>query len=379
MRRMVWALAVAVALGACEDSEFLAPVGDPAAPRNVDAFYYAGAVTVTWELGPGWNGEAFRVYAKRSSDADYFFIAEVTSCADELCVYDDRNVVQNQSYEYYVSSVDPDTGVETPSEFSVQVDVPSFGAPPAPGGLFVVALDGANYLRWADGSRQADDFSFYRLYLAADDGEDFLLGETDSEGFLDELALNGETYRYFVTAVDQHGHESGGSGLAEGTPRPDFHGEWMYGFSDRPEVAGFRFQEDEGSDPVLSGTDPARHFRLELDGSGWWLVPGPEGEVHAQGFETTALTCGPGADAGCLDVPSAPTSGYTSGDVELLPQTSYVLRVVGDDGAIHYGVIRVGLLGFDQSDDALMIFDWAYQAQAGNPNLAPSSEDIALR
>jgi len=32
-------------------------------------------------------------------------------------------------------------------------------------------------------------------------------------------------------------------------------------------------------------------------------------------------------------------------------------------------VIRVELLGFDQDDNALMIFDWAYQIQAGNPDL----------
>ena len=46
-------------------------------------------------------------------------------------------------------------------------------------------------------------------------------------------------------------------------------------------------------------------------------------------------------------------------------------RVVGDDGLDHYGAMRVTLLGFDQDDAAIMIFDWAYQLQAGNPNLAP--------
>jgi len=46
-----------------------------------------------------------------------------------------------------------------------------------------------------------------------------------------------------------------------------------------------------------------------------------------------------------------------------------VLRVIGDDGATHYGVLRVELLGYDQNDSALMIFDWAYQIQAGNPDL----------
>ena len=58
-------------------------------------------------------------------------------------------------------------------------------------------------------------------------------------------------------------------------------------------------------------------------------------------------------------------------DIALAPQTSYVLRVVGDDGELHYGVIRIEMLGFDQDDDPLMIFDWAYQLQAGNPELTP--------
>jgi hypothetical protein len=48
-----------------------------------------------------------------------------------------------------------------------------------------------------------------------------------------------------------------------------------------------------------------------------------------------------------------------------------VLRVTGDDGLVHYGVIRVETLGYDQNGYALMIFDWAYQLQAGNPSLSP--------
>jgi hypothetical protein len=55
----------------------------------------------------------------------------------------------------------------------------------------------------------------------------------------------------------------------------------------------------------------------------------------------------------------------------LYPQSTYVLRVEGDDGQLHYGAIRVDLLGYDQDGAAIMIFDWAYQLQPGNPNLAP--------
>ena len=53
----------------------------------------------------------------------------------------------------------------------------------------------------------------------------------------------------------------------------------------------------------------------------------------------------------------------------LEPELTYMLRVVGDDGQLHYGAIRVALLGTDQTGAEIMIFDWAYQLQAGNPQL----------
>jgi hypothetical protein len=375
-RRALWGLAaVLVAVAGCETSTVTGPRGGsdavPAAPRNLDARYYARAVSVTWELAPAWDGESFRVYARRTSDPDYFLIAEVTNCSEGLCSYTDVNIVEGVTYEYYVAAVSPSGAIETASEFSVTVPIPSMTPPPVPTGMEVVALDGAAYLRWEVGARDADDFSFYRVYLEDGEGSAFLLGETDSEGFLDELAQNGATYRYFVSAVDDQGHESGGSAAAEGTPRPDFHNEYLWDYFDRPELAGFRFQDDEATDPVVDGDDPSRHLRLESDAQGWWLVPGPGVEIDPLGFETTALKCGPGADAGCVALEVAPSGGYGTADVNLLPQTTYALRIPVPGGGYRYAALRVTLLGVDQNGDGIMIFDWSYQLQVGNPNLAP--------
>jgi hypothetical protein len=355
---------------ACSDDVVYVDNSVPAAPRGLTASYYAGAVTLSWELAPAWNGEPFRVYSKRVTDSGWFFIAEVTSCIDEVCTYQDVNVLGGQRYEYYVAAVGPNGG-ESASDVVVEVLVPEFVPPPVPSAPLVIALDNANYVTWGPSARGAADFSHYRVYL--DDGSSvFILGETDSEGFLDLLAANGNTYAYFVTSVDLDGHESEGSLLAEGTPRPDFSGEWIYDYFAVPQSSGFRFVEDESVLPIVDGDDPFRHFRLETDIDGWWLVPGPEAAVYPAGFQTTALKCGPGADAGCTDLSVAPSSGYVAQDIQIGAQESYVLRVVGDDGQLHYGVIRVTLLGFDQNDDPIMIFDWAYQLQAGNPNLAPA-------
>jgi len=360
-------LVLMVSLAACNDDVVFVESSNPAPPLALAASYYAGSVNVSWELSPSWNGEPFRVYSRRVTDRDWFFIAEVTSCAGDFCTYEDINVVPGQTYEYLVSAVGS-AGGETDSEYSVEVFVPEPIAPPIPDGTFVIALDNANYVTWGQASLAAEDFSFYRVYF--DDGVDaFLLGETDSEGFLDLLAGNGQTYSYFVTAVDFDGHESEGSRLAEGTPRPDYSNEWIYDFADLPGSAGFRFSESEDVVPIVDGSDPSRHFRLESDPSGWWLVPGPDAAIYPFGFETSALKCGVAADADCVDVSDAPTTGYVSDDVQLVAQQSYVLRVVGDDGLAHYGIIRVNLLGLDGDDNGIMIFDWAYQLQANNPSL----------
>lgn len=378
-RRWMGALMLGLVLGGCEE-KLLAPPGGsggpgPAAPRNLDVSYYGYQVTVSWELGSSWNGEAFRVYGKRSSDRDYFLIAEVTNCFDGYCSYADSNILDNRSYDYYVAAVD-DQGRETPTDDALRIEIPVMTPPPVPGEMAVIALDNANYLIWGAGARADDDFGFYRVYFEEPQGS-YLLGETDSEGFLDLLVANGSTYRYSVSAVDQWGHESAASSPAEGTPRPDYRGEVIYDYFAVPELAGFAFQEDDMSNPVVDGASSARHLRLETDAEGWWLVPGAGVTIHPSGFETTDLRCGPAADADCVALDVAPASGYQAADVGLLPQTTYALRIPVQGGH-RVAALRVELLGFDQDDNPLMIFDWAYQLQVGNPNLAPRHQGSLL-
>ena len=362
-RAVTICLAMTLALSACRDDVVVVGAA-PDAPRALVVSYYGGSVTVSWELGPAWDGEAFRIYSRRVTDSDFFFIAEVTSCIGGFCTYEDINVSESQTYEYYVAAVG--SGGESATT-SVSVDVPAVTPPPVPDAPYVIALDGANYLTWGTASRGAGDFSFYKVYLD-DGGSTFLLGETDSEGFLDQLAENGSTYSYFVTAFDNDGHESLGSTSASGTPRPDYHGEWIYAYEDLPGWSGFFFQTDENTAAVVDGSGGAWDFRLRSDGTQWWLETGTGAAVLDNGgFVTKALKCGAGADFDCTDVSVAPTTNYATGQFEMFPQTTYVVRVNDTDG-VHYGAIRVEFLGFDQAD-AIMIFDWAYQLQPGNLNL----------
>ena len=371
MWKRVLILTGVVVLGACDDHDtILVPVDGPAPPIDLDAGYFNRAVTVYWELSSAWNGETFRIFGKRVGDASFFLIAEVTSCSAGSCEYTDTNIVSNVSYDYYVSALDPDTGAETDSDRTVRVSVPSFSPPPVPSGLEVVALDATNYIRWNDDARSADDFSAYRIYLLSDQGAtQTLLGHSDSPGFLDALAENGVTSSYAVSSVDLFGHESDTSGSAQGTPRPDFTGELVYSFVDQPNLSGFRFSDSDQLDPVVSGGSLTRHFRLETDALGSWLVPGPSAEVFPEGVLTTELKCGVATDAQCQEWTTAPLSGYSAVEIPVEPEFTYMWRVFEGDGAARFGAIRVTLLGTDQSGAALMIFDWAYQLQGGNPQL----------
>lgn len=365
-------LTAVLLLGACDDDHdtILVPVDGPAPPLRVDAGYYNRAVTVYWDLAAGWNGETFRIFAKRQEDTSFFMIAEATSCSGGSCEYTDTNIVESVSCDYYVTALDPDTGLETDSDETVRVSVPSFAPPPVPTNLEVIALDGTNYIRWNDDARSAGDFSGYRVFLLSGAGGTTTpLGESDSPGFLDALAENGVTSSYAVASVDIYGHQSGMSIEGHGTPRPDFTGELVYSFMDVPDASGFGFVASDELDPIVPGTAADRHFRLEADISGWWLVPGPSAEVFPSGVFTTRLKCGVAADALCEDWTIAPLSGYSPLEVAVEPELTYMWRVVDAVGVVHYGAIRVTLLGTDQTGDALMIFDWAYQLQGGNPQL----------
>ncbi|MYG35659.1 MAG: hypothetical protein F4205_09205 [Gemmatimonadetes bacterium] len=364
------AVVASVPQAACDEDFGITYVADePDAPRDLTGSYYNRGVDLSWRLGPDWNGEPFRVYGKRVSDADYFFIAEVTSCIDAVCVYRDINVRAGVTYEYYVAAVDPDTGVETPSEYAVEVRVPEPVPPPVPERLQTVALDGAAYLHWDDSPALEDDFLAYRIYASADDGY-YLVGETDSPGFVDLLATNGHTTSYFVTSLDDQGHESDGSEAVDCTPRLDYAGEIMYAHGDVPSASGFRFQESEDAQAVMAGDSEDRHFRLESDRQGLWMVPGPRARIHPESRWTTSLKCGPGADPDCESWEIAPRSGYSTARAALDPGYTYMFRVPGDDGETRFGALRATIIGVDQEGDELTVFDWAFQTQPGNPRLS---------
>jgi hypothetical protein len=372
--------------GACSDDPdvIVLPGGDPpSAPQDLFAQYawvldgFDGTTSVghasvelTWLPPADWSDEVFRVYGKRASSQNYSLIATVTSCTTAGCVYRDVNVTAGQDYDYYVATYDEATDQETTSEFSEVVRVPGSSRPASPAGPAAVALDGAVFLRWTTPAANAENVSRYLVYLTSLDGEEFTyaVGQTDGNGFLDQRAENGSEYGYRIATVDTLGHVSNLSAEVFAIPRPDFTGELVFAFADSAQASGFRFQEAEGDNPVLAGSSASAHFRLESDGTGYRIVPLNGTSVVEYGF-TSALVCGPGSDEGCSAARTAPTSGYSTAPITIDPEYSYVFRVTGDDGQLHYGVVRVAMLGTDQHGNDMAVLDWAYQLQPNQPQL----------
>jgi hypothetical protein len=370
---------------ACSDDPdvILVPGDPPGEPRDLFARYewvlegFDGTnavghpvVELAWLPPSGWDDEVFRVYGKRASSNDYSLIATVTSCTTAGCVYRDRNVAPGTSYDYYVATYDERSNQETTSEFSELVGVPAAARPSAPTAPQSVGLDGGVFLSWTPAASSAGNTSKYLVYLTHLDGDEFsyAVGETDGTGFLDQRAENGSEYGYRIATVDTLGHVSNLSAETFAIARPDFSGELIYAFADSAALSGFRFRGDESENPIVSGSSASAHFRLESGAGGYRIVPLNGAQVVEFGF-TTALTCGPNADAGCTAARTAPTTGYTTAPIPVDAEYSYVFRVTGDDGQLHYGVVRIALLGSDQNGNDLAVFDWAYQLQPNTPRL----------
>lgn len=322
------------------------------------------SVELTWDMPRDANFDPFRVWARNSRGGSWELIATVTSCIDGFCRYLDVNVAQGESYDYYITTVDEWDGADIGASSDVRVDVPRDPDLDSPTGVDAVSLDGAAYLRW-----DATGALLYEVWAEPEGESIFLIGETDGTSYMDDRAENGVRYRYWVAAVDGDGYRSALSSSATAIPRPDYHTDVVYSFSDQTDQSGFRFVTSEDQNPIVSGTSGSAQWRLEEVGGILRLQPLGSTRITSGTF-TTQLTCGPGSEADCVEVASAPGDGsFGSSPVAVAAGHTYVFSVTGDDGRRHFAKIRVQAGTVDTSGRDLIIFDWAYQLRSDEPSL----------
>ena len=234
--------------------------------------------------------------------------------------------------------------------------------PAAPRGVRSVTGDGQVLIEWYP--NQETDLKGYVIYRSLDELEDYT--EIDTVGairssYVDEGVRNGTTYYYAVSAFDSDGNESDLSPeIVDDTPRPDGGNIRLEDYILDPDFSGFDFSSTEkGAQPYdLRGVDI--YFGVDTKVKVPYIYSDNDTEMQDLGY-TDSID----------DVDVSPTQGFTVKFVEAIIGHTYAFLTPNGN----YAKVRVTHLKMDLTDDdvreAWMVFEWAYQLQPDNPELAP--------
>ena len=227
--------------------------------------------------------------------------------------------------------------------------------PAAPRGLYTVTGDETVYMSWLDNTEP--DVAGYRVYEAPCAGGSSCpyerIGSTGSTTFTVTGLTNGVTRYYAVAAYDFAGNESD---LAYetifDTPRPEGFGAIVSSYITSPTVAGWDFSGAR----VRAYDDPATDMFYGHNGSSL--------NMFVSYFQTDIQDAGYASSLDAVDF--APNGGWSStGSGELIQGHCYVVCTRDD----HYAKFRVTSIVAQPSGPPRVQFDWAYQVDAGNPEL----------
>ena len=229
--------------------------------------------------------------------------------------------------------------------------------PAAPRGVKTITGDEQVTIEWyPNGEFDLAGYTVWRGFDRA--GYDALAEISDgATRYTDTTVRNGKTYHYAVSAYDTEGNESELSPEnAWDTPRPEGRNVILDDYNLAPGRSGFDFSRPEkGSIPW---DEPATdvYFGLDTDVNVTYLYSDNETLMQDLGYHEYF----DGVDF-------VPEFGYTTLFVELIEGHIYALYT--PDG--NFAKIQVRKL----SDDAV-VFDWAYQTEPDNVQLAPSLKSL---
>lgn len=242
----------------------------------------------------------------------------------------------------------------------IEVEVQKDTAPFPPRGICSITGDGEVIVYWL--LNQEDDIAGYVVYRSFNELSDYEeIGEVGFEEifFTDTTAQNGTTYFYAVSAFDLAGNES------------ELSGESVF---DTPRPAGSVTLQDYNIAPAASGFSFVHSNRVQLWNNNTT-------DIYF-GVDTEVLVPYLYSDSGSIqdmgwtssfdEISYSPEQGFTYLFVEAIIGHTYAFLT--PEG--NYAKIRVTDLYIDWGvgDGVLqanIVFDWGYQLQAGNPELAP--------
>jgi len=243
------------------------------------------------------------------------------------------------------------------------VEVPADCPPSAPTGVFSINLDGIVTICWYENPESdVEGYDVYRgtaLYGAYD-----IIGSVGADAsssgqycFDDLETFNGQRYYYAVAAYDGAGNQSDLSyEEVTGTPRPEGLLMTLYNAASLPNQSGFDFYP--GLSNVVQAYDAlTTDIYFGVVGEASLLIARRAGvEIQDYGY------------VGDFDaINYAPNDGWSpSRSAEAVAGHIYILRLTETDG-FHFAKIYVR----EVVAGNFVTFDWAFQTDPGNPDLAP--------
>ncbi len=187
----------------------------PSAPRNLSASFNTTQVILTWRA-PSYQGATaitnYRIYRSTFTGMETLY-----KTVGNVLNYTDANLPSETTYYYKLSAVN--AAGEGP--ISSEVSAPTFLVPTAPQYLVSQARNAEVTLNWRapsnDGGKPITSYNIYRGTYS--EGETFLTQVANVRTYTDTGLINGVTYFYRVTALNDVG-ESPPSNETSTEPTP---------------------------------------------------------------------------------------------------------------------------------------------------------------
>ena len=235
-------------------------------------------------------------------------------------------------------------------------------APAAPRGVYSITGDNQVLIKWYP--NQEKDLKGYIIYRSSKEIGDYKEIDTVSKSvssYIDTDVRNGNTYYYAVSAFDYDDNESDLSPeVVDDTPRPEGTGIKLKDYILDPDRSGYDFSKPERGSQYFDKQDIDIYFGIDTEINVPYIYS--DNGIQLQDLGYTDSTD---------DVDVSPTRGFTELFVEAIIGHTYAFLT--PEG--NYAKIRITDLYIDWSDtdvrDAWVVFDWAFQLQEGNPELAP--------
>ncbi len=235
-------------------------------------------------------------------------------------------------------------------------------APLPPTNLYTVTGDNRIDIYW-DPSPDRDVAGYNVYYSYSYDGKYTLIGSTTDTYFVDNGAVNGDTYYYAVAAYDYNGNESELSyDIIYDTPRPEGFNQSVHEYQSFPDLAGYDFSTYS----VVPYDDQVADFFFEDYNGTFYLDVWKDSEIQDMGHTRDIY-----------DVSYAPVSGW----IPLVEgeNIKYAEAIVGHTYVIltwdnHYAKVRIKSITSER-----VIFDWAYQLVEGNRELKRGNVDTVRK